>query len=104
MVQRCAGGLSSPRSAATPTPRRAATPPADIYWGKTKDYWAAVQVAWDAAAKRYASLAVREEAQNGSMTGPRLMGLVDEIAEGKTTTDAAIVEPRAVIARETGAP
>ena len=31
------------------------------------------------------------------------MGLADEIAEGKTTTDAAIVEARAVIAKETSA-
>jgi len=77
--------------------------PADVYWGKTKDYWAAVRLAWEEAAKRHASLAVREEAQNGSMTGPRLMGLADEIAEGKTTTAAAIVEARAVIAKETSA-
>ncbi len=77
--------------------------PADAYWAKTKDYWAAVRVAWDETARQHASLAVREEAQNGSMTGPPLMGLADEVAEGKTTTDAAIVKARAVIAKETSA-
>ena len=76
---------------------------ADAYWAKTKDYWAQVRIAWDEAARKHASLAVREEAENGSMTGPRLMGLADEIAEGKTTTAAAAVEARVVIAKETGA-
>ena len=33
--------------------------PADAYWSRTKDYWAAVRVTWDEAARRHASLAVR---------------------------------------------
>jgi hypothetical protein len=41
---------------------------------------------------------VTEEAQAGSVTGPKLMGLADEIAEGKTETAKAAAEARALIA------
>lgn len=75
---------------------------ADAYWARTKDYWAAVRLAWAEAGRKHPSLVVREEAQNGSMTGPRLMGLADEIAEGKTQVAAAIVEARTLIDTETG--
>lgn len=74
---------------------------ADAYWKATAPYWAEVRRAWDAQLAR-GDVAVREEAQNGSMTGPKLMGLADEIAEGKRDTTAAVIEARAVIAGETG--
>jgi hypothetical protein len=74
---------------------------ADAYWAKTKDYWAQVRRTWDETALRDGGLVVREEAQAGSMIGPRLMGLADEIAEGKTTTAAAAAAARTLIAGET---
>ncbi len=75
---------------------------ADAYWNATKDYWAEVRKAWDAAARGRGIVAVREEAQAGSVTGRKLMGLADEIAEGKLTTAAAVPQARALIAAETG--
>ena len=75
---------------------------ADDYWAKTKDYWAAVRMAWAETERAKGGMSVREEASNGSMTGPRLMGLADDIAEGKTSTAAATTEARAAIAKETG--
>ena len=74
---------------------------ADSYWKATAPYWAEVRRAWDAQLAR-GEVVVREEAQNGSMTGPKLMGLADEIAEGKRDTAAAVIEARRVIATETG--
>lgn len=74
---------------------------ADDYWARTKDYWAAVRSGWDQAVRRDGSVAVGEEANNGSMTGPRLMELADEVDEGKTTTARAAEEARRIIAAET---
>jgi hypothetical protein len=71
---------------------------AEAYWAATKGYWAAVRADWDAAIERNGGIAVTEEAENGSVTGPRLMGLADEIVEGKTTEAAAIAEAAKVIA------
>jgi hypothetical protein len=74
---------------------------ADAYWAKTRDYWAQVRLAWDQAVRSRQGVAVREEAENGSMTGPRLMGLADEIAEGRISTAQAVAQARAAIAGET---
>lgn len=76
---------------------------ADAYWAATRDYWAQVRDAWAEAARGRRVVAVREEAQNGSVTGPRLMELADEIAEGKAQVPAAIAEARRLIAAETAA-
>lgn len=73
----------------------------DTYWEKTRGYWAAVRTAWDEAIARGKGVTVKEEAQAGSVTGPKLMGLADEIAEGKTKEAAAIAEARRVIAGAT---
>lgn len=63
---------------------------ADAYWAKTKAYWAAVRADWDRALARSGTLQVAEEAQNGSLTGPFLMTLAEEVADGsKTTAEAA---------------
>jgi hypothetical protein len=75
----------------------ALTAAADTYWTKTRDYWAAVRVAWDRAIERRGGVAVEEEAENGSVTGPKLMGLADDIAEGKITTTAAIAQAKSTI-------
>ncbi len=75
----------------------------DAYWAKTADYWGAVRGFWDAAIVAGKGVSVVEEAENGSVTGPTLMGLADEIVSGTKTTDSAIAEARAVIATATGA-
>lgn len=71
---------------------------ADEYWDRTKGYWAQVRAAWDRELRDDGVVRVTEEADAGSVTGPRLMGLADEIAEGKTSVAQAIAEARAVIA------
>ena len=71
---------------------------ADDYWAKTKGYWADVRTAWDAAIARDGGVRVTEEAQAGSVTGPKLMGLADEIAEGKIEVAKATAEAKALIA------
>jgi hypothetical protein len=74
---------------------------ADDYWTKTKDFWAAVRAEWDAAIVRNGGVKVVEEAQNGSVTGSKLMGLADDIEAGKVNTDAAVTEAKKVIAEAT---
>lgn len=71
---------------------------ADDYWAKTRDYWAGVRLAWDQAIRKGGGIGVTEEAQNGSVTGPKLMGLADDIAEGKTDSGKAMAEAVALIA------
>ena len=63
---------------------------ADAYWAKTGDYWAAVRAAWDREFARGKVVEVEEEAQMGSLTGPLLMGLAEEIYEGKRTSAEAV--------------
>jgi len=75
---------------------------ADDYWTATKDYWAAVRADWDRAIVRGGGITVLEEPENGSVTGPRLMGLADEIVEGKITAEAAKAEAKKVIAEKSG--
>jgi hypothetical protein len=71
---------------------------ADAYWTRTKDYWAGVRALWEREIARNGGIAVMEEAENGSVTGPKLMGLADEIAEGTLSGEAAIARAGAVIA------
>lgn len=71
---------------------------ADDYWASTKGYWAGVRLAWDDAIAKGGGVTVTEEANNGSVTGPRLMGLADEIAEGKKDPAVALREAKALIA------
>lgn len=74
----------------------------DAYWAKTKDYWAAVRGFWDAAIAAGKGVTVAEEPENGSVTGPTLMGLADEIVAGTKTTESAVAEARTTIATATG--
>lgn len=71
---------------------------ADAYWTKTKGYWAAVRAAWDRELRDDGVVRVTEEADAGSVTGPKLMSLADEIAEGRTTEAKAVAEARGLIA------
>jgi hypothetical protein len=75
---------------------------ADEYWARTREYWAGVRAAWDEAIARGRGVTVEEEPENGSITGPRLMGLADRIVEGAATTAPALAEARDVIAGATG--
>lgn len=74
---------------------------ADEYWAKTKGYWAAVRATWDAAIAKGNGVTVAEEPENGSVTGPTLMKLADEVAEGKKKEATAIAEAKAKIAEAT---
>ncbi len=74
----------------------------DAYWAKTGAYWAAVRGFWDAAIAAGNGVRVAEEAENGSVTGPVLMGLADEVVSGVRTTESAIAEAKAAIAVATG--
>lgn len=77
---------------------------ADAYWAKTKDYWAAVRTAWDAAILRDAGVYVPEQADVGSASGARLMTYADEIEKGTLTTAQAISQALSVIGEVTRAP
>ncbi|UPT61325.1 MAG: hypothetical protein M0D54_12865 [Hyphomonadaceae bacterium JAD_PAG50586_4] len=70
---------------------------ADSYWSATREYWAAVRSAWDEAIGRGRGVYVEEEAQNGAITGPTLMGLASRIQDGDVQTAAAIAEARTTI-------
>lgn len=70
---------------------------ADTYWTKTARYGAEVRKAWDAKLAKGPAV-VPEEAENGSITGPKLMGLADDIAAGKIAEGAAVETARATIA------
>jgi hypothetical protein len=71
----------------------------DAYWAATKDYWAGVRADWDAAIRKDRGVHVQEEAENGSVTGPELMGWADEIAEGKLKLAEAATKAQALIAK-----
>lgn len=73
----------------------------DAYWAKTKDYWAAVREMWDTVIAAGNGVSVAEEPENGSVTGPALMGLADEIMSGTTTTPDAIAKARQLIVTAT---
>ena len=70
---------------------------ADGYWNATKGYWAAVRTAWDQAIVKDGGVAVTEEAENGSVTGPKLMTLAEQIVGGSKDERTAIAEARTLI-------
>ncbi len=74
---------------------------ADAYWADTAVYWAGVRQAWDDAIERRRGVWVEEEAQNGAITGPTLMGLADRIHSDQITTQPALVEAQAAITQAT---
>ncbi len=76
---------------------------ADAYWAKTKSYWAAVRAAWDGAIAQGGGVTVGEQAENGSVTGERLMKLADDIESGKVVEGAAIASARTIIGDATAA-
>lgn len=72
---------------------------ADQYWDKTKNYWAAVRSDWEAAIHRNRGISVKEEAENGSKTGPTLMMLANRIANGEIEMSEAIAAAKVEISR-----
>ncbi len=78
--------------------------PGDAYWAATKDYWAGVRAAWDEVIAAHDGMTLEEEAENGSTTGPALMGMAQQIVDGLKTTEAAIAEARTIIQEDTTAP
>lgn len=49
-------------------------------------------------------MTLEEEAENGSTTGPLLMGMARQIIAGLKTTEAAIAEAHVIISEDTTAP
>lgn len=76
---------------------------ADSYWTDTRDYWGGVRAAWDDAIRRRRGVWVEEEAQNGAITGPTLMGLADQIHAGEIQTQRALAEAQTAITQATSA-
>lgn len=78
--------------------------PGDAYWLATKEYWAGVRAAWDEAIVASGGLYLEEEANRGAVTGKPLMDWAVDVQEGRLTTEAAVEQARALIARATVAP
>lgn len=76
---------------------------ADEYWAATSAYWAAVRAQWDKIIAARKGVRLQEEADNGSITGARLMDLADEIKSGAMKTEQAIAQAQDVIAASTPA-
>jgi len=74
----------------------------DAYWNDTKEYWAGVRRNWDeAVARGRGRVHIEEEPQNGSVTGPTLMGLANRIHSGEVQTGPAMAEAEAAIVQAT---
>jgi hypothetical protein len=60
-----------------------------------------VRQAWDDAIARRRGVWVEEEAQNGAITGPTLMGLADRIHASEIQTGPALAEAQTAITQAT---
>ncbi len=69
----------------------------DAYWTDTRAYWAGVRAEWDRVIGAYRGVHLEEEAENGAVSGPRLMDLADKVHAGEKQTAEAIAEGRAII-------
>lgn len=74
---------------------------ADEYWARTGNYWQAVRSAWDAVIARDKGIAIKEQADWGSVTSERLMTMADKVEAGEMTEAAASAEARRIILAET---
>lgn len=70
------------------------------YWNATKDYWAAVRAEWSALEKPGTSFGLTVQGEPEPIYVP-LLELADNIQSGETTTEAAVIEARKVIAQFT---
>jgi hypothetical protein len=76
---------------------------ADDYWAATKDYWTAVRAEWDKVSVTKGGIAIKEEAETGTVISGRLLEMADEIQSGKMKQDKAIAEAVKLIQSETRA-
>lgn len=74
---------------------------ADDYWAATKNYWVAVRAEWARVANEMGGIAIKEEAETGTVVSARLLQIADEISDGKITTANAISEARRLIVSNT---
>lgn len=70
------------------------------YWNVTKDFWAAVRNEWSALETPGTTFGLTVKGEPEPIYTP-LLELADKIQSGETTTDAAIVEAKKVIAQFT---
>ncbi len=70
------------------------------YWNATKDFWAAVRGEWSAFETPGATFALTVKGEPEAIYTP-LLELADKIQSGETTTAAAVVEAKKVIAQFT---
>jgi hypothetical protein len=74
---------------------------AEDYWTRTSGFWAAVRKAWDDVARDNGGIAIKEEAETGTVISARLLELADSVDAGKTETGRAIEQARRLISQAT---
>lgn len=70
------------------------------YWNATKDFWAAVRAEWTAFETPGTTFGLTVKGEPEPIYTP-LLELADKIQSGETTTDAAVIEAKKVIAQFT---
>lgn len=70
------------------------------YWNATKDFWAAVRAEWSAFETPSTTFGLTVKGEPEPIYTP-LLDLADKIQSGETTTDAAVIEAKKVIAQFT---
>jgi hypothetical protein len=65
---------------------------ADAYWAATKGYWTAIRAKWDQIAAAKGGIAIKEEAETGTVIAGRLLELADAIQAGTIREAAAVAE------------
>ena len=69
---------------------------AEAYWADTKDYWTEVRAIWDDIAAKNPRFGLTIQGEPAELYMP-LLGLAEEVREGKKTADAALTEARGLI-------
>lgn len=77
------------------------TKAADDYWAATRGYWAAVRAKWDEVAASKGGIAIREEAQTGTVISARLLEIADQIRGGGMREANGIAQARRLIDENT---
>lgn len=74
---------------------------ADDYWTATSGFWAAVRAKWNEIAAAKGGIAIREEAQTGTVIAGSLLEIANAVQEGTKTQATAVEEATALIDRNT---
>jgi len=77
------------------------TEAADAYWAATKGFWAEVRAEWDKVGREKGGIAVKEEAETGTVISARLLELGDQIQQGDISEADAVKEARRLIQTNT---